>query len=122
MFWFITKKKHNKIVSEMEEVLSDYEQRCLKLSIQLDATLDEMDKFRAAYPFQIGQTVYDVQLRNEKGRYTKTNPVCEYSKVNEVVVDKKNYFNLVERMKAKDVFTSYEAAIERLHEVCVKDH
>ena len=122
MFWFITKKKHNKIVSEMEEVLSDYEQRCLKLSTQLDATLDEMDKFRAAYPFQIGQTVYDVQLRNEKGRYTKTNPVCEYSKVNEVVVDKKNYFNLVERMNAKDVFLTAEEAEARLHEVCVKEH
>lgn len=122
MFWFITKKKHNKIVAEMEASLSEYQQRCAKYTIQLEATLDEMDKFRAVYPLQLGQTVYDVQFRNEKGRYTKTNPVCEYSKVNEVVVDKKNYFNLVERLNAKDVFFTAEEAEARLHEVCVKDH
>lgn len=122
MFWFITKKKHNKVVSEMEVVLSDYQERCAKLSSTLDAAAEKLDNFRAAYPFQIGQTVYDVQLRNEKGRYTKTNPVCEYSKVNEVVVDKKNYFNLVDRLNAKDVFLTPEEAQARLHEVCVKEH
>lgn len=122
MFWFISKKKHNAIVAELENKLQTEQSVNDALRAKNTWLSEDLAKLKEEYPLTIGQTVYDVQLRNEKGRYTKTNPVCEYSKVNEVVVDKKNYFNLVERMKAKDVFTRYEAATQRLHEVCVKEH
>ena len=65
---------------------------------------------REKFPFDIGQKVYDLQLRTSKGRYTKTNPSIEHSLINELIVDEENYFGLVTRYKKHDVFTSYDAA------------
>lgn len=73
----------------------------------------------ATFPFALGQTVYDVQLRNQNGKYTKKNASLEHSLINEVVVDKKNYFGLVERYNKYDVFTNYESAKEHLESICV---
>ena len=79
----------------------------------------KLDAMRETFPFTLGQTVYDVQLRNENGRYTRKNASLEHSLINEVVVDEKNYFGLVSRYKKNDVFFSYESAREYLESVCV---
>ena len=81
---------------------------------------DKVEYMMSMYPFTIGDTVYDVQLRSDKGRFTKTKASREHSIINEVVVDKKNYFNLVDRLHTSDVFTSRELAEAHLDEVCVK--
>lgn len=72
------------------------------------------------YPFDLGQKVYDVQLRSSKGRFTKTKASRQHSLINEVIVDKKNYFNLVERYAAEDVFKTLEAAEAKLDAVCIE--
>lgn len=81
---------------------------------------DKLQDMMNMYPLTIGQTVYDVQLRSSKGRFTKTKASREHSYINEVIVDKKNYFNLVERLNAKDVFTTLGAAEEFITSVCVE--
>ena len=91
-----------------------------ELKAENAALMDELEAMIEVFPFKLGQTVYDVQLRNEKGRYAKKNVSLEYSLINEVVVDEKNYFGLVERYKRDDVFYSYEMARAYLESVCVK--
>lgn len=70
----------------------------------------ELAAMKEVFPFKLGQIVYDVALRDVKGRYTKDAPSFEYSLINEVVVDEKNYFGLVERLKRQDVFIEREDA------------
>ena len=83
-----------------------------------NALKTELAKVRESFPFDLGQVVYDIQLKDEKCRFTKTNPSFEHSVVNEVVVDTKNYFSLVERFENNDVFTSYDDAVMYLHLLC----
>ena len=71
---------------------------------------DEINVMKSTFPFVLGQTVYDIQLRDENGRYTKENVSLEHSLTNKVVVNKKNYFSLVERYHNKDVFLDEESA------------
>lgn len=64
----------------------------------------EITNMKSMFPFVMGQTVYDIQFRNESGRYAKKNISFEHSLINEVVVNEKNYFGLVERYQNHDVF------------------
>ena len=89
------------------------------LKAEVAELTNELNEMYAKYPFEMGQIVYDVQLKNNKGRYTKTKGCREYSSINEVTVDKKNYFNLVDRLANKDVFITLEAAEAHIVEVCV---
>ena len=91
-----------------------------ELKNQVASLMNELENKLEVFPFTIGQTVYDVQLRNEMGRYAKKNASLEHSLINEVVVDEKNYFNLVERYKRKDVFTTRELAQIHLETICTK--
>ena len=91
-----------------------------ELKKQVAELMSELDSKIEVFPFNLGQTVYDVQLRNEMGRYAKKNASLEHSLINEVVVDEKNYFNLVERYKRKDVFTTRELAQIHLETICTK--
>ena len=81
-------------------------------------TLEELEELKEDFPFTIGQVVYDVQLKNSKGRYAKANPSFEHSTISEVAVSRKNYFSLVERYENNDVFTSYDDAEAFLKERC----
>lgn len=90
----------------IDEVISYNEEMGLKLEDMLKT-----------YPLTLGTTVYDLQLRGENGRYTRTKASREHSVINEIVVDKKNYFKLVDRL-GYDVFTSLEAANEYLDKIC----
>lgn len=100
---FTTKKDLKATVSELEA--------------ELEACVDELDYMHHTFPFYIGQTVY-VALKNDKGRYTKTKPSFEHSTITEVVVDEKNYFNLVKRLRRNDVFFEFKNAEEHLKSIC----
>lgn len=82
--------------------------------------MDELDRKLEDFPFELGQVVYDIQLRNETGKYTKKNASLEHSRINEVEVTKKNYFGLVDRYKKNDVFFEFQEANDYLVRVCVK--
>lgn len=111
---WISRKKYESIVSDVK-MLSETVDRVTQEAIDLRYRLDE---FMSTYPFRIGETVYDLQLRNDKGRYTKKNPSYEHSVINEVVVDEKNYFKLVARYNAFDVFKTRFDAEDYLKAVC----
>lgn len=70
------------------------------------------------YPLELGETVYDVALKNAQGKYTKTKPSLEHCIITPVTVDEKNYFKLVKRMVNKDVFMSMESAKKYLESIC----
>ena len=108
---FETKKELKKKVAYLEEELKS-------LRTVNEALYDKLAKLTIDFPFELGLTVYDVQLRNKNGRYTKKNPSLEHSLINEVVVDEKNYFSLVERRRKLDVFRTREDAQSALEFAC----
>lgn len=108
---FTTKK-------DLKKELADKKETILELRCDVEALAAELGCMRASFPFDLGQTVYDVALRNDKGRYTKTNPSYEQSTITEVEVNEKNYFGLKKRFENNDVFFSNEEAEEYLKTVC----
>lgn len=112
-----TKKSLKKQICELEEHISRLE---YVLEEERRKWQEELEYLKHDYPLSIGQVVYDVQLRNNKGRYTKTRGSKEHSTINEVIVTEKNYFNLVDRYYVKDVFLTRDAAINHLNSVCVE--
>ena len=124
---WITKKQLRKENAQLVEKLNELnrmleEQLIIKNEIVSynDELADKVEDLLYKYPLDIGMTVYDVQLRNSKGRFTKTKPSLEHSMINEVVVDKKNYFNLVDRYHSSDVFLSEADAKRHLEVVCIE--
>lgn len=99
-----TEKKYQKVITELQTKLAEDEK-------VLEAAFEE-------FPLVLGQKVYDIALKNDKGRYTKTNPSLKHSTIIEVIVDEKNYFSLVNRFRRNDVFFEYEEAEEHLKSVC----
>lgn len=78
----------------------------------------EITEMKNMFPFVLGQTVYDIQLRDENGRYTKENISLAHSLINEIIINEKNYFNLVERYHNKDVFDNRESAYQYIFNMC----
>jgi hypothetical protein len=99
-----TKKKFESIIAELQAKL-DEDEKVLEAAFE-------------AFPLVLDQKVYDIALKNDKGRYTKANPSFEHSTITEVIVDEKNYFNLVNRFRRNDVFFEREEAEEYLKSVC----
>ena len=89
-----------------------------ELKEELQAYEEQFKSLREDFPFDLGQTVYDIALKNDKGRYTKTNPSLEYSTITPVVVDEKNYFKLVERYRRNDVFEAKDEAAYYIRSLC----
>lgn len=81
---------------------------------------DAYEMLKACYPLDIGATMYEVQLRSEDGKYTRTKASREHSLINEVLVTEANYFKLKKRMLKNDVFVTLEHAKKHLDEICVK--
>lgn len=111
--------KEFKTKRELKETIAKLEVDVLMARNECEMVRCELNAMKDVFPFALGQTVYDVQLRNEKGRYAKKNVSLEHSLINEVVVDEKNYFGLVERYKRNDVFVDYQSARVFLESVCV---
>ena len=110
---FTTKTELRATIDKLENEMQELRDRYYEARV-------EIERRDAIFPFEIGQTVYDIQLRDENGRYVTDCASFEHSIVNTVVVDEKNYFGLVERYKRNDVFVSYVAAKAFLKSVCVK--
>lgn len=108
---FMTKKDLKNIIVDLmvenEDLAAENEELMIEISDMLES-----------FPFYIGQPVYDITLRNSKGRWTKTNPSLEHSLINEVVVDEKNYFSIVERYERNDVFLTHAEARAWLESIC----
>ena len=113
---FITKKKK---ICDLEAELEKMRTFNNELLVTNNDMSQEIIEMKSKFPFDLGQVVYDVQLRSAKGRFTKIKPSIEHSLINEVIVDKRNYFGLVERYNNRDVFITYEAAETHLKDVCV---
>ena len=110
-------KKNFKELENQLLALTEFKKELLKINEELADKVEDMIK---KYPFEMGQVVYDLQLRSSKGRFTKTKASREHSLINEVVVDKKNYFNLVDRYASNDVFTDRVEAEKYLESVCIE--
>ena len=113
---FITKKKK---ICDLEAELEKMRTFNNELLVANNDMSHEIIEMKSKFPFDLGQVVYDVQLRSAKGRFTKIKPSIEHSLINEVIVDKRNYFSLVERYNNRDVFITCEAAETHLKDVCV---
>ncbi len=100
----ISEKKYKNTITEMQAKIAEQDK-------VLEAAFE-------AFPLVIGQTVYDVALKNESGRYTKLRPSFEHSTITPVEVTEKNYFSLVNRFKRNDVFFTQEEAEEYLKSIC----
>lgn len=106
-----TKKAHLERIEKHDAEVQELKNEILELS-------DELFDMVEAYPFYIGQTVYDVALKNAKGRFTKTKPSREHCTITEVEVNEKNYFGLKKRLENNDVFYERDEAEEYLNSVC----
>jgi hypothetical protein len=100
-----TEKEYQRIIAELQAKIDEDEE-------VLEAAFEE-------FPLVLGQKVYDIALKNDKGRYTKLNPSLEHCTITEVTVDEKNYFSLVKRFRRNDVFFTHEEAEEFLKSVCM---
>ncbi len=101
---FTTKKELRRMLSELYE--------------ELEICVGECTYVRDMFPLDLGQVVYDISLKNDRGRYTKTKPSLEYSTITKVTVDEKNYFSLVNRFRHNDVFSTRAEAEEYLKSIC----
>lgn len=117
---WVTKKKLREELAHAEQQLQRKEYLYNELMASYIAKDDLLKDMINQYPFELGQIVYDLQLRSSKGRFTKTKASREHSLINEVIVDKKNYFNLVDRYASNDVFTDRFEAERYLESVCVE--
>ena len=120
---FVLKKRYReaeKVIAELREECKEMREHNKTLCNRNEELREDLREYEILYPFTMGQTVYDVQLRSAKGRFTKTKASREHSLINEVVVDRKNYFNLVDRYNAEDVFLTREDAEEKINTVCVE--
>ena len=105
---------------ELKATIARLEKDVIEARSEYDIVIGKLFAMQEMFPFTLGQIVYDVQLRNENGRYAKKNASLEHSLIHDVVVDTKNYFGLVERFKRRDVFLGYECARAYLESVCEK--
>ena len=110
-FNFTTKSELKNTIASLENKVRDFADRIEKQESIITNMLD-------AFPFYLGQTVYDIALKNSKGRYARTNPSLEHSTITPVVVDEKNYFSLVNRYRRNDVFENQKDAEAYLKSIC----
>ena len=124
---WVTKKKQREEIARLQEQVKNRDEqiaraehlynKLMEFNLQTESKLAD---YMSKYPFEMGQVVYDLQLRSSKGRFTKTKAARAYSLINDVVVDTKNYFNLVNRYHSKDVFINRIDAEKYLDSVCVE--
>ena len=110
--------KEFKTRKELKATIAKLENDVFFAYSEYESAKHELIAMKNAFPFTLGQTVYDVQLRNEQGRYATKNASLEHSRINEVVVNKQNYFGLVDRYHRNDVFFDYDAAKAFIEEIC----
>lgn len=101
---FTTKKELRRMLSELYD--------------ELEICVGECTYVREMFPLDLGQSVYDISLKNDKGRYTKNKPSLKHSTINKITVDEKNYFSLVNRFRCNEAFSTRADAEEYLKAIC----
>ena len=114
---WITRKKLKAQNAALEAALETLKADCALLEAAYKAKVEVLEEM---YPFSMGQIVYNVNLRSATGRFTKTKVSKEHSYVDEVVVNKTNYFKLVDRYANKDVFMTLKAAEDFIASIAVE--
>lgn len=114
----ITTKDVDSIIDSLNVTIEELQEENEDLGISVKELEGELAQMQEKYPFEMGDTVYDVALKNAQGRYTRTKPSFEYSTITAVTVDEKNYFSLVKRYRRNDVFFTEEAATDFLKSIC----
>ena len=95
-----------------------YEQTIRELKAKIVEKEELLEAAFEIFPLVPGQVVYDIALKDAKGRFTKTEPSLEHSTITPVEVDEQNYFSLVDRMKRNDVFVDFNEAERYLQSIC----
>ena len=113
--WFNVETK-----KELRAKISEFERKYEDANHAAETYVTELTAMHKLYPLTIGALMYDVQLRGENGRYTRTKASREHSLINEVVVTETNYFKLKKRMLKNDVFFSRIEAENYLDNVCIR--
>ena len=113
-----TTKKFDATVETLNNTIEELQEENEDLGMSVKELEGELSMMQEKYPLDLGETVYDVALKNAQGKFTKTKPSLEHCTINEVVVDEKNYFKLVKRLANNDVFMSENAAKKYLASIC----
>ena len=100
------------------ETKKELKEQILDLQMTVKELEGEIAMRDEKYLLELGETVYDIALKNAQGKYTKTKPSLEHCTITPVTVDEKNYFKLVARMRNNDVFLSEAAAKKYLETIC----
>ena len=111
--WFNIETK-----KELRERLDARSRDLDNAEVEIEELIYSLNRYKETFPLRLGSTVYDIQLRDSKGKYTKENASREHSYYNEVEVTEKNYFGLVDRLNNNDVFISCFDAEEYLDRIC----
>lgn len=107
-----TKKELRAKISKLEKKYEDANHAA-------ETYVTELTEMHGLYPLTIGAIMYDVQLRGEDGKYTRTKASREHSLITEVEVTEANYFKLKKRMLKNEVFFTFDHAKKYLDESCV---
>lgn len=81
---------------------------------------DAYEDITKMFPLRLGEVVYEIQLRDSTGKYTKNKPNYGCSSIVEVVVTTKNYFKLVDKLKEGLISKSHGRAETNLKNSCFK--
>lgn len=84
----------------------------------IDILKKQIAETKRKYPIEIGHTVYNITQKDKDGRYTADKPCRETSTVAPALVTENNYFDLVRRLHARDVFIKEDAANRWLEVIC----
>lgn len=117
--FFKSKRKLKAQIAQLEYELNrtkNIKEGLLKYNNDLADYEEQMSK---QFPFLLGQTVYDVQLRSVKGKHTKNKASRERSLIKEVTVTRDNYFELVDRYESQQVYIAREHAEQYIDSVSV---
>lgn len=115
---FTSRKKIRKYIETLIEENKQLKKTQQEVTMYNNELADKLEELMKKYPISCGDTLFEVCLRNDKGRFTKTKPSKEYSYIETVIVDTKNYFKLVDKFNNKEVFTTEKSAKKHLDSLC----
>lgn len=87
---------------------------------QVEDTFAELEKSKKLFKVGVGETVYDITLKDKNGKFTLKRPCLETSTIKAVEVTEGNFFDIIRRIEKKDVFHDKERARKHLEKLCEK--
>ena len=87
---------------------------------QVEDTFAELEKSKKLFKVGVGETVYDITLKDKNGKFTLKRPCLETSTIKAVEVTEGNFFDIIRRIEKKDVFHDEERARKHLEKLCEK--